>query len=542
MNKKKEIIILFLAVLIGIFLRFFKLGQNPAAIYWDEAAIGLDAYSISQTGLDMNNMSWLQPVMGSYGDFKAPVLIWLTSLSVKAFGMNTWAIRLPVAIFSVLSIVLVYFLLKELLSFDQDLEKKYKLVPILAAILTAISPWPVHFGRIAFESSLSVAFLLLALIFFLKALKNKNIFFFLSTFFAALAVYAYYSLRVIVPLFCLALVIVFFKKAKDKKLPIIISMLLFVLAVVPILRSPYYARSQEYRLNNDNLIHHRKIIEESSKYLEQYGSQPWAKLIYHRYIFLTRDFLINMGSHFTADFLFFSGDQNLRQHSGYLGELFLVSLPFYYLGLFLLFKNIKSKTSQFLLVFMALSPIPAAMVYEVPHASRAIYLFVPFLVLTAIGLNEVMNQTKKIVWWLILFAFMANAGFYYADYFIDYPARSSEAWLYTYNEATLYLKEHRDEFSEVDIDEHYWFPRIFVYYQFPELLDQTRELKNAMLNSPINSFGLADPFKYLFNKEETTKKKAKFIYYEAEIPEGYQVEKEFNFLNGDKSLILVTKQ
>jgi 4-amino-4-deoxy-L-arabinose transferase-like glycosyltransferase len=71
-----------------VLLRFYQLGQNPVSLYWDEAAIAVDAYSISQTGRDMNNHHWLQPVLGSYGDFKAPVLIWLTSISVKFFGME----------------------------------------------------------------------------------------------------------------------------------------------------------------------------------------------------------------------------------------------------------------------------------------------------------------------------------------------------------------------------------------------------------------------------------------------------------------------
>lgn len=541
MNKKKEILFLIIIFSIAIFLRFFKLGLNPASIYWDEAAIGLDAYSISQTGKDMNNMDWFQPVLGSYGDFKAPVLIWLASLSVNFFGMNAFAIRLPVALFSLLSIYLSYLLVREILSFNDTLARRYKLMPILTAFIMSISPWTVHFGRIAFESSLSVAFLLLSLIFFIKAIKDKPILFLLSTFFASLAVYSYYSLRVIVPLFCTALIIIFFKEIGRKKLwkVTFLSIFLFLISLLPIIKSQYYARSQDYRLNNNNLIRHQKIIAESSQYLETYGSNIYSKLVYHRYLLVGRDFLINMATHFEAGFLFLNGDSNLRQHSGYFGEFLLVSLPFYYLGLFLLFKNVKSKTALFLIVFMALSPIPAAMVYEVPHASRAIYLFVPFSILIAWGLNEFILFGKKIAIALIILAFSINAIFYYSDYFIDYPKRSSAAWLHSYNEVSAYLRDHYQEFGSVDIDERYWFPRIFVYYQFPELLDETRELKNALLNSPVNSFGLADPFAYLLDKN--VPKKAKFIYYESEIPEGFVKEKEFNFLNGDKSLILVTK-
>lgn len=541
MNKNKEKFFLIIIFILAVFLRFFNLGNNPASLYWDEAAIGLDAYSIGQTGKDMNNMFWFQPVLGSYGDFKAPVLIWATSISVKFLGMNPFAIRLPVAIFSVLLIYLTYLLLKELLSFNDTLAKKYQLLPILTAFILSISPWSTHFGRIAFESSFSVSFLLLALLFFVKAIRHQNFYFLISTFFAAISVYSYYSLRVIVPLLFVALVLIFFEKLKNKKSWLALSMLIFVLSMLPMINSPYYERSQDYRLNNDNLIRRQKVIAESSQYLETYDSNLYSKLVYHRHILAFRDFTSNMLAHFSPNFLFLKGDPNLRQHSGYFGEFLLISLPFYYLGLFLLFKNWKNKLSLLIFALLLISPIPAAMVYEVPHASRAIYLFVPMAILIAWGMNEILNFTKKNILSLMLFLFLLNALFYYSDYFIDYPKRSSEAWLYSYNQVGQYLKDHRQDFYSVEIDERYWLPRIFVYYYFPELIEQTRELKNALLNNPINSFGLADPFDYIYKEKDLNKKQAKFIYYESEIPEGFSVTEKFNFLNGDPSLVLVTK-
>ncbi len=541
MNKNKEKFFLILIFALAIFLRFFQLGENPASLYWDEAAIGLDAYSISQTGKDMNNMSWFQPVLGSYGDFKAPVLIWATSLSVKFLGMNPLAIRLPVAIFSLLLIYLSYLLVKELLNFDGTLAKKYQLMPILTAFILSISPWPTHFARIAFESSFSVSFLLLAVLFFLKALRGKNFYFLLSTFFAIVAVYSYYSLRVIIPLLFLALALIFFEKLKNKKTWIFLSIFAFVLSMLPIINSPYYERSQDYRLNNDNLIRRQRVIAESSQYLENYDSSLYSKLVYHRHLLALRDFLDHMLLHYSPSFLFLKGDTNLRQHSAYFGEFLLISLPFYYFGLFLLCKNLRSKMSLLLLALLALAPIPSAMVYEVPHASRAIYLFVPVSILIAWGINEAYLLGKKWFLALIISLFLANAVFYYSDYFIDYPKRSSEAWLYSYNQVGQYLQEHHQDFYSVEIDERYWLPRIFIYYYFPELLDQTRELKNALLNNPINSFGLADPFDYIYREKDFNKKQAKFIYYENEIPEGFSFVREFNFLNGEPSLILVSK-
>ena len=550
MKKGQKRILMILIFLLAAFLRFYQIGKNPVSLYWDEAAIALDAYSLSETGKDMNNMSIWQPVFGSYGDFKAPVLIILSSLSVRLFGMNAFALRLPIAIISLFSMLIVYFLVEELLSFDKDLKKKYQLLPLLTFFILAISPWPVHFARIAFESSLSVFFLLLSLWFFIKGIRGKNYWIILSVIPGVLAPYSYYSLRVIVPLFVFFLIIIFLKKMWPKKiLSLMLAIVLFIFATIPIIQSPYYARSQDYRLNNNNLIHMQKVIEDSSQYLERYQSNQVAKLVYHRYIFLGRDFLKNFLSHFSLDFLFISGDLNLRQHSGYWGEFFPVLLPAYVLGLYLLAKNLKSKTSQFLLVFLLLSPIPASMVYEVPHASRAIYLFVPFSIIIAWGLVEIFNclskiknpVSKKLLSVAVIMIILLNAVFYYVDYFIDYPKRSSASWLYQYNQVAAYIKEHYQEYRTITIDERYWFPRIFIYYQFPELIIKLQELKNALLNNPVNSFGLPDPFEYILD-DDPQKKEGQFIYYENAVPEGFVEVKRFNFLDGKPSLKLVVKE
>lgn len=542
MKKIKNSIFLIIVFLIAVFLRFYKLGEIPVSMYWDEVAIALDAYSFNETGKDMNNMNFWQPVFGSYGDFKAPVYILIATLFVRFLGMNAFAIRLPIALFSLGTLILSYFLVKEVLSFDKKLAKKYKLLANLTFLILAISPWPVHFARIGLESSLSVFFLVAALLLFLKGIKGKSVNIFLSVIPAIIAVYSYYSLRLVVPLFVFFLLIIFFKKIWPKKIFVtILTIVVFLVSMIPIIKSPYYQRSQDYRLNNNNLIHHRQVIEESSQYLEKYDSTLWSRIVYHRYLLLTRDFLKNYSSHFSLDFLFFSGDNNLRQHSGYFGEFFVVLLPVYLLGLFLVFKNIKSKISAFLLIFLALAPIPAAMVYEIPHASRAVYLFIPFSIIIAWGLNELYLLKNKMITIILCLAIIVNASLFYLDYFNDYVSRSSKSWLYQYHQVAQHIKDNYQEYRTIEIDSRYWFPEIFIYYQFPELIIENQELKNAFLNSPVNSFGLADPFDYLLDEDDFTKKEAKFIFHEDEIPEGFYHVQDIDLLNGEESLKLVVR-
>lgn len=100
-------------VLIGAGLRLWQLDSLPAVIHRDEAAIGYNAYSILMTGRDEHGVSW--PIsFRSFGDYKLPGLIYLTSSSIKLLGINTLAVRLPTALAAIATIPVVYWLTREL--------------------------------------------------------------------------------------------------------------------------------------------------------------------------------------------------------------------------------------------------------------------------------------------------------------------------------------------------------------------------------------------------------------------------------------------
>ena len=45
-------------LVLALFLRVFRLESAPASLYWEEAAIGYDAYSIYKTGKDYHGNPW----------------------------------------------------------------------------------------------------------------------------------------------------------------------------------------------------------------------------------------------------------------------------------------------------------------------------------------------------------------------------------------------------------------------------------------------------------------------------------------------------
>src|SRR3989344_3134517 len=400
---------MWLLIILGILARLWQFGQVPNSLYWDEIAIGLDARALIQTGRDLSGQFWLQTLFVSYGDFKAPVYIWLVTLLGKLFSVSEIVIRLPSLLAGLGIAWLVYDLIR-LIS-----PKKSRL-PLLVLTNLLIMPWAIHFSRIGFESHLSLFWLTLMV---LLVVKNN----WLAAVSGVLGIYSYISLRLIAPLLFLV-----FAWSKGWKY-LAAGLAIIGAGILLLTNSPNYAVSQQYRLSNDNLI-----------------TAPISK------IEKGRRFLSNYFDFFEPKFLFTAGDSNLRHHSGFGGELLLLQ------GLLVL-AGLTANPSRLMMLWLLLSPVVAALVNETPHASRAIYMIVPLAYLAGLGWKKLAKN--KLMSWLIITGLTLNLLVYLHDYFIHYPARSVAVWIKPYKDSA---KKQYDR--SVYISPALYKPELyFAYYQ-----------------------------------------------------------------------------
>src|SRR3989344_8867341 len=113
--KRMQLLILLAIISLAVVLRFYKLGQNPPGLYWDETVFGYDAYSLLKTGKDHHGVT-LPLFFESFGDWKLPVYHYLLVPSIAVFGLNEFAVRSPSAFLGTLTVPLLYFLVKKLFS------------------------------------------------------------------------------------------------------------------------------------------------------------------------------------------------------------------------------------------------------------------------------------------------------------------------------------------------------------------------------------------------------------------------------------------
>lgn len=439
---------LFLTAILLLFLitRFYKISEIPPSLYWDETSIGYNAYSILTTGQDEWG-NFLPIHFRAFGEFKLPVYIYSVVLTEKFLGMTELAVRLPAVLFSLGMVLLTYLIGLKIF--------KKKLIALFAAFCLTVSPWFFIFSRTGYEASAGLMFFLLGIYLFLLVFKNKWFLLF-SVLSFILSFYSYNSFRIVTPLTFLILGGWWLKKFRTRlskfALPLFISTIFLIISIIPIGR---------LMLFDQGMIRFQTIQTQNN----------------------ILGILNNYFSHFSPNFLFFKGDQNLRSQQTGFGQLYFLDLPLFVLGLIFV---VSQKKLLYLLplFFILLGPLPAAITKESPHALRSLTQAPFFALISALGLNY---AGEKLKWcrflyggvFLIYLIFFLN---YFNGFVSNYKIISAKDWQYGYKQLFLNYKNEFNKFDHVVVSDQYGQPYIFGLFYLK--YDPERFKSEVKLNPP----------------------------------------------------------
>lgn len=198
-------------LLLWFHMHIYKLGEIPFEMHIDEYGIGYDSYCLLNYGVDRWLMNY--PVyLNNYGSGSSAAYSVLCAICILITGnTSTFTLRLPAALVSFLSMLLVMMITRE---FD----KKY--LPFLAALMFNILPYFTMQSRIALDCNLMM-FGMLAVVFFNhKALVKGKKWFYLAGIVTGLSLYTYILSWIVVPVFLFIYLIyaIYLKKISMKNL------------------------------------------------------------------------------------------------------------------------------------------------------------------------------------------------------------------------------------------------------------------------------------------------------------------------------------
>lgn len=463
--KNRVYILLALIFLVAGVLRFYKIDQVPVSLYWDEVSQAYNAYSVLENGRDeFGNQFPL--LFRAFEDYKTPGNIYLTAISIKAFGLNEFAVRFPSAFLGTLSVLIVFFLVRELVKSKKH-EIEVDIIALITTALVAISPWHIQFSRTGFEANTGLFFVILGAYLLFKFFSTESYkLLYLSLASYAVSIYFYRSIWIFVPMFLIFIFLLYYKILFSKKniKKTIIGILLFTFIVFPFVTAMISSKGLT-RANQVTIVSNSqdKVYDYA---LKQENSGPLGKIIYNRRIVYASEFVKGYTDHFSLNFLFLEGDRNGRHGVRDVGVLYVWAILFIIPGVIMLTKLDRERRWA-IIIWLILAPLPAAISVPAPHALRSLNMIpIPQLII-ALGITWVFLRVKKnriffsaFIIGMILYFFVS----YSTSYFNDNAIKTSSEWGDGYKQLVSFTQKNENKYDKFVISGHYWQP--YIYFLF----------------------------------------------------------------------------
>ena len=489
MKKNKLIVILCLIFLLGIsfFLRTYRLNQNIPNLYVDEVAgtyntlYSPNTNSISQLDLSAKSLSGLSH------------FTWLFSFT--PLGARS-AAAFYGSFISLLVLLFSYAIAKKIYP------TKSFAIAIISGLLAAVLPWSFMISRIG-HSSVPIIVLLVCLHLITLINANNTLRYFLSLIPLGLSVLYYPSLVIIAPIGALLTFILMTSKfdlPKKRKwwlgfLVIFISMVVIGITRYQILNTK--SRGFDLAIWRDINVtadsnYYRGLSRLSTPTIFSFNIDTETvanKLLFNYPISVINTFTKNYLSFFSPDFLFLKGDNILRHSTGTVGEFFPILLPFMIFGAFEFFKKVDTKLKAIFLVWILVSPIPAAITKDGATYLLRVITLMPFLtyfcsqgIVSSLGIFKKIYQKVIFGTFVVLLGIIATYNFLFS-YFHVYPSLSASHWEYGFKEISEFQIQNPGKMLIIWEDKYpVW------YFCFWQKLPGSTCDQNKMINSEtVNS-------------------------------------------------------
>lgn len=538
--------ILFIIVF-AFLLRVYRIGSIPPSLSWDEVSIGYNAYSILKTGFDEHHHFMPLDTFVAYGDYKPPLAIYLTVPAVAFFGLTEFAVRLPSAFFGTLTVALTYFLVLELLKGKGRKEKLYNPTPIalLSTIMLTISPWHINLSRAGFEANIALFFVVLGVLTILKTRENAKLWFIALIPFV-LAMYTFNSARYFVVIMVFGLIWMM-KQDVRRSWKMVASGICIALFLLAPLLPHLLSKEARLRYEEVNIFTDMSVVTTANMRIAYEKNAWWSKILNNRRVGYFRSYLIHYFDHFEPQYLFIRGDGNPKFSIQDVGQLYFPDAVFLIAGILTLFASMPA-TAWFLIYWMMMAIVPAAVARETPHALRTLNTLPTWQIFIAFGLYEVIAAWLKhakskfiryagILGVVVLYVF--SLTYYLHNYYRHYPKAYSHEWQYGYREAIEFAKTVEQMYNNVYVSDAIGRP--YMYVLFYKRYDPNKYLNTKQSYFDASGFYHVDAFdKYVFvsKMKEDFRKRVLYILPPYEVPFGAHILKTINRLDGIPALTI----
>lgn len=460
-------VLLVVVIILGFWLRLYRLDSLPIEMHRDEASIAYNAFSFLKTGLGEHNEGPWPKIFISFGDYKLPGLVYLTAISFKFLGVSVWSSRILTTLLASLLLIVIYFLATELF---QDKRKA-----TLASILLSFSFWHVFLARTIYEPMAALTVSSLTILFILKARKKISYLYLAALLFLISNLIYNLPFLLLLPLFLGILWIYRRNFLAQPKRHLILGCVLFLLAAI-------LSRNLTSSLISGKLQTTILAAPEIQTQIDHYQSQlilsgvhhRIAKLFINRYTVGGQSFLRGYALTYNPGFLFFNGGNNPWHSLGTLdiGNLNPALIPLIILGIWQLARS-SQKETRFLWFYFLVSPIPSALTVDAPVTNRLLDFHLVLVLIAALGLDWILKQSKsQLVKGSLLFG-LGIYCFFFLNFWLRYTQlhqkNLSDHWPEGIRQTIFHLNQIKDQYPQIYLDfnqtpQHQFAYIFFLFY------------------------------------------------------------------------------
>lgn len=432
-------------ICLAILLRFYKLGIIPFGYTWDEVAIIYNAWGIALWHRD-EWANFLPLAFKSFGDYKAPLLIYALSIPYKLIGVQEVLIRIYSAVAGVITVIATYVLAKDILK-DSIPQQYLHLAQLIAAGLLAVSPWAIQFSRVGFEPNIALMFCTLGFVFLLKGETKPRLWFIAAVSFA-LSLYSYQNSKIFVPLMAIAYTGIKWKTILQHKKYTLAVLIAFVLFSVPMIHSTIYSGAGER--GKQTLIFYAATGEMSApativtEFIHNYAQQLSPQFWVHGYDFASLRHLV----------------------PGH-GALHVVTAVYLLIGLCVLVLK-RRPNHWLLLVWFFIGLLPATLAHGTPHAIRSLLVIPSVQIIATLGcistylfVKQKSRQASGVLVVISILALSVNTYSYLREYYGAYAIQSAPDFSYGYQQAIEYARYNAKDKQTIHLTDAYGQPYIY---------------------------------------------------------------------------------
>ena len=487
---------LFIIVIFAFSIRIIGISEYPVGFTQDEASFGYDAYSLLKTGKDQWGTSF-PLVLRSFGDFKLPLYSYLAIPIVAIFGLNEFATRLPNAIMGGLAVFMTYLFVAEM--------SKNKKLALVATVFLALSPWHIQLSRGAFEANLAVFFMSAGVWSFLRGLKSAN-WMVISALAFGLNLFSYHSAR-IMTLLLLPIIFYFFLKGQGinraklvQQIFLVLkkyylSLFIFLIFIVLMFYSLLIGAGQR---GSDILIINptdkwSAVADRRYEAVLRGLADPISRAFSNKVTYILDVFTNNYLSYLSPIFLFTqgAGEATYGMIQGR-GVMYSIELLFIVISLFAFVKKERFKGMEFIIIWILVSPLAAALTKGPGYAANRVAVMMPAIqILSAYGFlffaemiaRKIRIKSIKPLYYFmgglfILISFLAFSE----DYLYHNPIHAAQAMHYGMRDLFTSVSVEEGKYKEIRVSRSLSVPQIWVaFYNKWDPGDYQNESRNWLV-------------------------------------------------------------